>query len=49
MYTRYKDFSIGAIDMSAKEEIWRFPTSGRITPPVMDQDVLVFGSDDKHV
>jgi outer membrane protein assembly factor BamB len=49
MYTRYKDFSIGAIDMSAKEEIWRFPTSGRITPPVMDQDFLVFGSANKHV
>jgi outer membrane protein assembly factor BamB len=49
MYAGYRDFSIGAIDISAKEEIWRFPTSGRITAPVFDQDVIVFGSADKHV
>jgi PQQ-like domain len=49
MYAGYRDFSIGAIDISPKEEIWRFPTNGRVTAPVLDEDILVFGSADKHV
>ncbi|MBI5251163.1 MAG: PQQ-like beta-propeller repeat protein [Desulfomonile tiedjei] len=48
MYTGYSDFSIGAVDIAAKEGIWSFPANGGVTSPVMDEGVLVFGSTDKH-
>lgn len=49
MYPVYQDFSIGAVDIGAEEEIWRFAAKGEITAPVVDQGVLVFGSTDRHV
>ena len=48
MYTGYSDFSIRAVDIAAKKGIWRFPANGRITSPVIDEGVVVFGSTDKH-
>jgi outer membrane protein assembly factor BamB len=48
MYAGYRDFSIGAIDIAAKEEIWRFAANGRTTSPVVHQGIVFFGSTDRH-
>ncbi len=48
MYTGYRDCSIRAVDIVAKEGIWSFPANGTITSPVIEEGVVVFGGPDKH-
>ncbi len=49
MYADYQDLSIGAIDIVAKEEIWRFAANGRTTSPVVHRrGIVFFGSTDRY-